>query len=247
MSESPLVLAKTYDVCKAKEPKLTVVLIHGIASNSGSFNGLLEYLENEKLMNDIRFVAFDLLGAGKSSHSNELEYSFEEQLEALDNSIDKLGARTPLVIIAHSMGTMIAARYVDKRPIAGLILVSPPIYREDEVKNPIFKKAMDGFCEVVARKNSDVVKTKAFKNEIQYIIPDPKNYSFFEKINCPTTIIYGELDKIIAPLNIPKVAKNNSNIHVVKTVGAHSVTPDKYNKIVGVLKKYLKEAENETV
>lgn len=247
MSKPPLALAKTYDVCKAGEPKLTVVLIHGIASDSNSFKGLLEHLENEKSMDDIRFVTFDLLGAGKSSHSDELEYSFEEQIEALDNSINKLEVETPLVIIAHSMGTMIVARYIDKKSIEGLILVSPPIYREDEVENPMFKKAMDGFSEVVARKNSEIVKTKAFKNEIKYIIPDPKNYSYFEKINCPTTVIYGELDKIIAPLNIPKIAKVNPNIHVIKTVGAHSVTPDKYSKIVSVLQKYLKEAEDETV
>ena len=244
-----LSLAKTHDVCKAGEPKLTVVLLHGIASDSNSFKGLLKYLESVKSMRNIRFVTFDLLGSGKSESSEKLKYDFKDQLKALNNSIKKLKIKTPLVIVAHSMGTMITARYVSshKKVAKELILVSPPIYREDEVKDPAFAEAMDDFRKLVAYRKGDVVKTKAFGNEIKYIVSNPKNYDYFRKICCPATIIYGELDKIIAPLNIPKLLKENSNICAIKTVGSHGVTPDKYNKIAKVLQKCLKEAENEAI
>ncbi len=249
MNHKALSLAKTYDVCKAGEPKLTVVLLHGIASDSNSFKGLLSYFETVKSLRDIRFIAFDFLGSGKSESSDRLNYDFKDQLKALNNSIKKSEIKTPLVIVAHSMGTMITARYVSlhKKTVKELVLVSPPIYLESEVKDPAFAKAMDDFRKLVEYKKGDVVKTKAFENEIKYIISNPKNYDYFKKISCPTTIIYGELDKIIAPLNIPKLSKDNSNIRVKKTIGSHGVTPDKYNNIAKTLQKCLKEAENEVI
>ena len=40
----PLELTKTHDYCAVKNPKLTVVFIHGIASDSSSFTRALNYL-----------------------------------------------------------------------------------------------------------------------------------------------------------------------------------------------------------
>ena len=242
--KNELKLAKTHDVCKAGEPELTVVLIHGIASDSSSFDGLLEYLEDLDEMRTVRFVAFDLLGAGKSNSSDELNFDFDEQLTALDNSINELNITTPLVIISHSMGTMITARYADnhKRLVKGLILVSPPIYSKEDLENPFFMAAMDGFREIVRHKNRQVAESKAFNNEIENIILNPGNHRYFEKITQPTKIIYGELDKLIIPTNIPKLVKCNPNVTTVKTAGSHGVTHEKYSKVMDVLKKFLKES-----
>lgn len=240
-----LELAKTYDVCRAGEPKLTVVFLHGIASSSASFDGLFEYLMVNKAAKNIRLVAFDLLGAGKSYTSDELNYDFTEQLEALKSSIDKLDAGGPVVIVGHSMGTMIATRFADahKRLVKGLVLVSPPVYKKEDIENPLFEKAMEGFREVVGKKNSEMLTAKSFNNEIKNIVSNPHNYDFLLKLSQPTTIIYGELDKIIAPYNIPGLVKENSNIVVIKTPGAHGVTVDKYSKILGALKNFLNEEE----
>ena len=244
-ADGKLKLAKAYDVCKKKTPRLTVVLIHGIATNSKSFDGLIKYLSGKDSVNDIRFVAFDLLGAGKSYTSDELNYDFKEQLEALDNSIQEFNIKTPLIIIAHSMGTMIAAHYANEKNdlVKELILVSPPIYRKEDINNPMFKKAMDGFKEIVSHKDHNIVKTKAFNNEINLIISNPENYDYFAKLTQPTYIIYGELDKFIAPLNIPGLLEKNQNITATKTIGSHGVTRDKYDKILEVLEKALKSKE----
>lgn len=242
LDKQNLRLAKVYDFCKSGAPKLTVVFIHGIAASSASFNGLLGYLENKESMAETRFVAFDLLGAGKSYASDELNYDFKEQIDALSNSIKELDVKTPLIIIAHSMGTMIAARYavLHRSSVDGLILVSPPIYRKEDIENPMFGKAMDGFREIVAHKNREVVKTKAFNNEIDLIISDSKNYDYFVKLAQPTTIIYGELDTFIAPFNIPRLLKENPDIATIKTPGSHGVTRDKYAKVLETLEKLRK-------
>ena len=62
MDKSKLVLEKAYDSCKAKEPELTVIMIHGIASDSTTWNHALDYLEGTMSLKEVRFVTFDLLG-----------------------------------------------------------------------------------------------------------------------------------------------------------------------------------------
>ena len=89
-----LELTKTNDFCKNKEPKLTVVLIHGIASDSHSFDKAIDYFKNDNNLDDIRFVSFDLLGSGKSLKSDELDYNYQEQLSAMHRAIKNLNVKT---------------------------------------------------------------------------------------------------------------------------------------------------------
>ena len=241
-----LELYKNLDVSKVAEPKLTVVFLHGIAADSTSFNDLVKHLSKNDAMREVRFITLDLLGAGKSYTSDELKYNFKEQIEALYNSLVKLKSKAPIIIVAHSMGTMIAARFANqhKKLISGLVLISTPIYREEDLKNPLFATAMDGFREVIKRKNRELLTTKAFNNEIKNIVSNAGNYKQFTKITQPTILIYGELDGIIMSTNIPGLLKNNPNIVAIKTPGAHGVTIDKYSKILKALKEFLeKEAK----
>ncbi len=244
-----LELAKTYDVCRSGEPKLTVVFLHGIASSSASFAGLFEHLIVDRTTCEMRLVAFDLLGSGKSYTSDTLEYNYDEQLEALKNAIDKLHVQGPLVIVGHSMGTMIATRFASqhKNLVKGLVLISAPVYREEDIKNPMFEKAMIGFREVVGAKSRELLESKAFNNEIKNIVSDVNNYNYLLKLDIPTIIIYGELDRIIASFNLPELVKQNPHIQLSRTAGAHGVTVDKYNKITSALKTYLRKGKNETL
>ena len=236
-----LKLAKTYDVCKTDQPKITLVLLHGIASDSNTFNGFIKHFEKTKISEAVRLITFDLLGAGKSSKSNDLNYDYDEQIEALKNSIHDLKTKTPIILIGHSMGTLIAARYANLYPrlVDGLILVSPPSYREEEMRDPSFAKGMDGFAKLVGYKNPEAIKSKAFNNEIKLIVSNLENYENFVRLKQPTYVIYGELDKIIASYNLPALTRANSNLHITKTIGSHGVTPDKYDKIIKSIQYFL--------
>ncbi len=44
MLKNKLKLAKTYDSCVSGHPKLTVVMIHGIASDSSTYDHAIKYL-----------------------------------------------------------------------------------------------------------------------------------------------------------------------------------------------------------
>ena len=240
----PLTLHKAHDFCASKKPKMTVVFVHGIAADATSFSKALKYLEGTNSMKDVRFVAFDLLGSGKSYHSDDLNYDFNDQIKALENSIKKLKAKTPLVMVGHSMGTLIATRYAaaHKKAIKRLILVSPPVYREEDVKNPMFKTALDTFRKIVAKKSKKILTQKAFVNEMELIVSNPKNYKFLATITTPTVLIYGDMDQIIASFNIPGIVKKNPKyISTIKTIGGHSVSRDKYVKILDELEEVLHE------
>lgn len=236
-------LAKTNDFCPSNKPRLTVVFVHGIASDSNTFNSAIEYLEGTTSLKDIRFVTFDLLGSGKSKKSDKLNYDFKDQLEALYNSIEDLKLDTPLVLVGHSMGCLISARFADlhKRMVKELILVSPPIYRPEDFTVPAFVVGQNEFKKVVFRKNPSLKDDKAFNNEMEKIVLNPKNYEIYCRLTRPTTIIFGLADQIIANYNIPGLLRKNPKITAVETPGTHGVAHDKYTKMVPILERILNE------
>ena len=238
-----LKLAKSFDLCRSDNPNAAAIFIHGIAASSKSFDGLFNNIVEKNNLEDMRLVAFDLLGSGKSYTSDELEYNYDEQLEALNNAIKELNFNKPLVLVGHSMGTMIATRFSSLHPelVKGLVLISAPVYRREDIENPLFERAMDGFRNVVSKKGNEVLKSKAFNNEIKNIVSNKENYNYLLRLSKPTVIIYGELDKIIAPFNIPQLLKDNPNIKAIKTAGAHGVSKDKYAKIISTLRKLNNE------
>ena len=237
----PLELKKTHDFCFCKEPEMTVVFLHGIASDSSTFYNALKYLEGTRSLEKVRFVTFDLLGSGRSYKSKKIEYNYTQQVRALENSIKKLNVTTPLIIVGHSLGCLIAVRYanIHRRTVAKLILVSPPMFTPKDLDDPRFSEAMDGFRKAVSAKNPAILNDKAFNDSIEKIVKNRKNYQVLAELPVPTVLIYGDQDEIIASYNIPRIMKENSNLSVIKTIGRHKFSHEKYNKIREILEEEL--------
>lgn len=243
MKKNELTLEKTNDYSSTDSPILTVVMIHGIASDSSTYDDALKYFEKENNLEKVRFVTFDLLGSGKSLKDDSLEYNYNEQIEALHNAIIELGTDAPIVLIGHSLGTFIVTRYAKTYPdsIQKLILVSPPIYSPKDFDNPTFWAGIDMFKKVLGAKNPEILKEKAFNNSMENIVLCRDNYQTLAEIKVPTTLIFGTEDRIIASHNIPSIIKKNKNLKAIPTIGHHGVTKDKYTKIATILEGTISE------
>ena len=239
---SKLTLKKTHDYCASGKPALTVVMIHGIAADSGSFTNTLRYLEGTTSMRNVRFVTFDLLGWGQSKTSDKLNYDYKEQIEALHNSIEKLKIQTPLVLVGHSMGTFIVTRYADtyKRTVKELVLISPPVYTEADLASPIFENAIEMFKSKIGANNRAMIEGRSFNLSMKNIVLNKRNYKVLAELKTHAVLIWGELDAIIASYNYPDLLKTNEKyLTAIQTPSGHSISKDKYTKLVPILEKIL--------
>lgn len=238
-------LTKVYDINHRKSVALTVVMIHGIAADSTSFEKALAYLSGIESMKKIRFVTFDLLGSGRSVKNDELDYGYKGQIEALHNAIQDLEIETPIILVGHSMGTLVVTRYAKKYPehIKKLILISPPIYTEKDLNNPAFAAGIKMFKEAVSVKNRKILEEKAFNDTMNKIVLKKDNYKTLLDLSIPKILIYGDLDQFIASYNLPRAVRDGCNMTAIKTSGRHGVSRDKYT----VLGKILEEELNEII
>ena len=132
----PIRLRAAFDR-RVPDPELTVIFLHGISATSDTWRSTFKQLSKNSDLAKVRLIALDLLGFGKSLHASWLDYDYLDYEKALNHSIKHLRIRTPIVLVGHSMGSLIAADYVvnfaSAQPIMQMILVSPPVLMSDEL------------------------------------------------------------------------------------------------------------------
>lgn len=104
-----------------------VVLVHGLGEHAGRYDALAQQL------NDWGFAVrgYDQWGHGESGgvpgglpSDNRL---LDDLADIVDSTRARHAARVPLILLGHSMGGLVAARFVslNLRPVDGLVLSSP--------------------------------------------------------------------------------------------------------------------------
>ena len=125
-----------YDVADARA---RVVLVHGYAEHRGRYAALIRQLGAE----GIECHAADLRGHGQSEGPRGHVNRFEDYLDDLERVVDSVrgrGGSAPLLVLAHSLGGLIALCYVRARPgtrydgpyVQRMTQLAPP----DEVRGP---------------------------------------------------------------------------------------------------------------
>lgn len=102
-------------------PKATVVIVHGLGEHSGRYDHVGSALADA----GYETHSFDLRGHGESSGDRGHIESFEH---LLDDVAAELGRHAPpRVLLGHSLGGLIATRYVlDRDPKPELLVLSSP-------------------------------------------------------------------------------------------------------------------------
>ena len=107
-----------------------VVLLHGLVATGDIFGS-----QFDQLAASANLVVPDLLGFGRSLDETRNSFSPDDHLDALEAALRELGlADRPLRIGAHSMGSALAMRWIqrDTTPITSVVCFGPPVYQTSD-------------------------------------------------------------------------------------------------------------------
>lgn len=209
-----------------------VVLVHGIASSSVTFELLTPLLVERH-----RTIAIDLLGFGESPSPKGASYTIEEHVSALANTIDTLDLKEKFVLVGHSMGSLIATRYAARHHhrLVKLVLVSPPVYvTPAAIGDPRERAAMDLYLRAyeylrtnkrfTMRNAARLARISPIKNvlevsernwnafvlSLQNLIESQTTISDLASVAVPIEFVYGNLDPFLnsAGLRIVRQLRN---------------------------------------
>ena len=214
-----------------------VVMIHGIASSSVTFQNVVPLLEGE-----YRCISIDLLGFGASPAPADSEYRLEDHVDALARTIRSLKLRQPFVLVGHSMGGLIAPRYAarHRHKVKRLVLVSPPIYvTPSALSNELDRGLQDLYLRVyrfmreypeITQRNAGVLArftpipnvfdlTAAnwvpFVKSLENTIESQTAISDLASLRIPIEIVYGTLDEFASPGGI-RIAERLRGVTVTR-------------------------------
>lgn len=224
-----------------------VVLVHGIASSSVTFERLIPLLVPSR-----RVVAIDLLGFGDSPAPEEAEYTLEQHVAALARTLKRVVGREPYTLVGHSMGSLIATRFAAQsgQRLDRLVLVSPPIYLPPTaIGTPLDRAAMGLYLKVYEylREHKEFTMRgaaslaaispiknvlevsernwRAFTLSLQNAIESQTTVSDLAEVRVPIELVYGTLDPFLTPSGL-RIAEQLRHVTVHRVDGAdHLVRP----------------------
>lgn len=198
----------------------TVVLIHGIASSSSTFDFVVPLISQTH-----RVVAIDLLGFGGSPSPDDAEYTLEEHVAAVAHTIRHLHLGR-FVLVGHSLGCLIGSRYaaMHGRHLEKLVLVSPPVYPAPAaIGDPLTRAQVSGYLGIYRFLRENKEFTIAHAARVAKLLPiehvmeiTETNWTAFVKslrncietqtiiadlaaVDAPVEIVYGRFDEFIVP------------------------------------------------
>lgn len=103
-----------------------LVLLHGLVGSGRFWGAAYDGLAHKHFL-----VVPDLLGFGGSDRPDH-GYGPDAHAAAIIGALDDLGVDEPVVIGAHSLGTVVALRLAASHPdrVAGVTAFGPPLYRD---------------------------------------------------------------------------------------------------------------------
>ncbi len=234
-----------------------VVLIHGIASTSVTFEKLVPLLTPTH-----RVIALNLLGCGNSPAPEELEYTVDDHVEAIRRTLIRLRVWRPFTLVGHSMGGLIGARFASiyGRWVRRLIMAGAPIYPPMKtVVNPIdraqlgfyqtlydYLKANPNFTGMTANALNAISPIKnviqvtehgweATKRSMTNVIQGQTTLTDLTLVSSPVHLVYGTLDPFLSKVGTDAAARiNNVSSHPVDKVD-HVIRPLMAKVIAGLV------------
>jgi alpha-beta hydrolase superfamily lysophospholipase len=112
-----------------RDPAGTFLVVHGLSEHSGRYDGLAAAATDA----GFALAAVDLYGHGESpgrrGHIRDFDADLLGAVDALVRRVEKERPEMPLILVGHSLGGLVAARWAQRRVFArrfrGLVLITP--------------------------------------------------------------------------------------------------------------------------
>jgi pimeloyl-ACP methyl ester carboxylesterase len=248
---SPL-LHGAYDV--GNRHKKTIVLLHGIAATSKTWDILINELGPDKY----RIIALDLLGFGQSPKPKSMDYTVDDHIKSIHKTLKFLKIKKPFEIIGHSMGATVAAHYYTFFPtqVKHIYLLSPPIYIKDDDSQSIFSRKrtdlyLDAYRFISENKNFTINNSQllrkffsikdgievnednwnSFRLSLMNTMIKQDTYDEIMNAKIPVNIIYGSLDEFLIPESINKL-KEFRHVTIKKLIAVDHIVGKRFAKEV---------------
>lgn len=116
-----------------------VLLLHGLLGSHSYWDEVVKHIPSKKY----EVIAPDLLGFGRSSKPKDLSYTIDDHIAAIEADVMS-NIKSPITLVGHSMGAMIALRLASKYPdrIKALILVNLPLFPDSKHAERTVKRAL---------------------------------------------------------------------------------------------------------
>lgn len=198
-----------------------IIFLHGIASSAATFTHVIPQLSDH-----YRCISFDLLGFGESPSPVDATFTIEEHVDSIRATINSLKLDAPFILVGHSLGSLLAARYTAMHPskVSRLVLVSPPIYvPPNQIGDPLVRARVGAYMRAYEflRDNKDFTMAtaetlgrlfqledildvsernwQAFVLSLKNCIETQTTVSDIASVRVPIEVVYGSLDQFIAP------------------------------------------------
>ncbi len=250
---------------KPKKPKATILFIHGIGNNGDAWRNVID-----KLPSDVRVITIDLLGFGRSPRPKWAIYNAKTQAKSVLATYLKLRIASPVIIVGHSLGALVAIEIAKTYPLLvnSLILCSPPLYDTSDTTGSVLPKSdrvLRTLYKSAQQRPEDFVRLSAFAmkynlinrsfnvttDNVEYYmatlesaIMNQTSYQDAYQLKVPTRIIKGTLDPFVVNRNLRKLAKGNPHVTLSTTLAGHEVRGVYVTAIIKAITKQLTLKKN---
>lgn len=259
----PRLLYVSHDT-KTRRAKAVIVLLHGIGGSGRMWRHVAESAPDS-----VRVISLDLLGFGQSPKPKNASYNVRVQARSVAATLVALGIRQRIIVVGHSMGSLIAIELARRYRLAlqGLVLCAPPIYTSVAERNDrLFgvEPWLLGIYETTSQRIGDNperyiglaraatttrLMPSTFEINRQTVYPyqkalrasviDQSAYRDIQTLKLPIHIIYGTLDPFVVSKNLKRLAKQHPNIQLKRIVALHEIRKPYYQPIDRALTKLL--------
>lgn len=209
-----------------------VILLHGFMATSLYWRRLVPSLQKS----GYRVITIDLLGFGRAAKVPAETYNYDEHVQHVADQIAALKLTQPFVLVGHSMGGLLAARYSIVHPgkIGKLVLLNPPLYKDRQQAHQslrgtgkFYRFILDSrfrnlFWQLVRHLPNTGHDFAARELSLKNIVEAAELLADLQAINTPTELLIGLKDRPEYGENISKtVLAGHISVRTVH-VGHHS-------------------------